>query len=176
MTNSMEIYNFATNSSRNTFPIKIFFNKVVATFTADELMPFNSFVFYTVLTAMVAQDRQTLRKKVIDSPEIFAVIKEIPHLSEFLNSYYNGKYDVFMRRFVDILDAVKMDPYMDKHVRYFARAMRLNAYRQFLQSYESVTLEAMGVDENFDEQKFRLLQSQQNRNEIQYVRFKINQL
>eukprot|EP00398_MALV-I-01_sp_L67-1_P001008 gene1008-579_t len=43
---------------------------VVATFTADELMSFNQFVFYTVLTAMATQGRHTLRTKVIDSPEI----------------------------------------------------------------------------------------------------------
>ncbi len=36
----------------------------VATFTASELFPYSTFVFYVVVAAMVAVDRNTLRDKV----------------------------------------------------------------------------------------------------------------
>lgn len=52
----------------------------IATFTAVELMDYKDFVFYTVVTAMVSVDRKTLRKDVIHSPDILAVIRDIPFL------------------------------------------------------------------------------------------------
>lgn len=61
----------------------------VATFTCVELMDYKTFVFYAVLTAMVSLDRKSIRKEVIHSPDILAVIREIPNLKQFLDSFYN---------------------------------------------------------------------------------------
>jgi 26S proteasome regulatory subunit N7 len=52
----------------------------IATFTCVELMDYKTFVFYAVVTAMVTMDRKTIRKDVIHSPDILAVIRDIPHL------------------------------------------------------------------------------------------------
>merc|ERR1711881_300406 len=49
----------------------------------------------------------------------------------------------FMTHFVPIIDIVTNDRYLKPHIRRFNRVMRLNAYRQFLASYRSVTLQAM---------------------------------
>merc|ERR1719281_814556 len=51
-----------------------------------------------------------------------------------------------MEHFVRIIDAVRADRYLSRHCRHFMRIMRLNAYRQFLASYRSVKLEAMGQE------------------------------
>jgi len=119
------------------------FLNVMPTFTATELVEFKDFVFYTVILSMAALDRSTIRKDLISSPEVLSVIKETPHLQEFLESYFHSRYKDCMTNFVPIIDTVSNNRYMKPHVRLFNRVMRLNAYKQFLASYRTVTLENM---------------------------------
>merc|ERR1740138_1830836 len=51
-----------------------------------------------------------------------------------------------MQHFVPLIDKIRNDRYMKPHVKRFSRVMRLNAYKQFLASYRSVTLEAMASE------------------------------
>lgn len=124
---------------------KLFLN-VMPTFTATELVPFKDFVFYTVLLSMVSMDRPALRNQLVSSPEVLSVIKDVPSLQEFLESYFYCRYKSFFQNFVPVIDLVRADRYLVKHVKYFMRTMRLNAYRQFLASYRSVKLEAMASE------------------------------
>merc|ERR1712070_336820 len=124
-------------------PAALLFLNVMPTFTATEVVEFKDMVFYAVITSMVALDRSTIREKLIHQPEVLSVIKETPHLQEFLEAYFQSRYQDFMVKFVPIIDAVGNDRYLKPHLRLFNRRMRLNAYRQFLASYRSVTLEAM---------------------------------
>eukprot|EP00440_Ansanella_granifera_P042647 gb/GFBE01046236.1/.p1 GENE.gb/GFBE01046236.1/~~gb/GFBE01046236.1/.p1 ORF type:complete len:393 (+),score=132.84 gb/GFBE01046236.1/:1-1179(+) len=124
---------------------KLFLN-VMPTFTATELVEFKDFVFYTVLLSMVSMDRPTLRNQLVSSPEVLSVIKDVPNLQEFLESYFYCRYKTFMTTFAPVIDLVRADRYLVKHVKYFMRTMRLNAYRQFLASYRSVKLEAMASE------------------------------
>jgi len=80
------------------------FMSSTATFTCTELMEYKQFVFYTVLTAMVTADRKTLKKEVIHSPDVLAVIRDIPHLKTFLESFYNCDYKTFYLSFVDVIE------------------------------------------------------------------------
>ena len=66
----------------------------LSTFTATELCSYNQFVFYTVVTAMVALDRVSLKKRVVDTPEILAVLGQLPNMESFLNGLYDCKYKV----------------------------------------------------------------------------------
>merc|ERR1712217_104902 len=129
------------------------FLNVMPTFTATEVVEFKDFVFYTVILSMVALDRPTIRETLVSSPEVKSVIKETPNLEDFLDSYFHSRYREFMQKFVPIIDLVRADRYMKPHIRRFVRIMRLNAYKQFLASYRSVTLEAMadefGVSSGF---------------------------
>lgn len=122
------------------------FLNVLPTFTATELVDFKDFVFYTVILSMVALDRQTLREKLISSPEVLSAIKETPHLQSFMESFFYCRYQSFSTEFVPIIDIVRGDRYLCQHLRYFMRTMRLNAYRQFLASYRSVKLESMAAE------------------------------
>jgi len=70
----------------------------VSTFTTYELFPYDTFIFYTVLTSVITLDRVSLKQKVVDAPEILAVIGKVPHLSEFLNSLYDCQYKSFFCR------------------------------------------------------------------------------
>ena len=84
----------------------------VATFTATELIDYKTFVFYTVVTSMVTMDRKVIRKDVVHSPDILAVIRDIPNLKTFLESFFNCDYRTFYESFVEIIDVVKKDVYL----------------------------------------------------------------
>lgn len=81
------------------------------------------------------------------------MIKEIPFLKQFAHSLFHCDYKSFFQAFVEIIDKVGKDHYMDQHVHFFSKEMRLVAYKQFLESYKSVTInnmaEAFGVGEEF---------------------------
>ena len=69
----------------------------IATFTAVEVMPFREFVFYAVVLAILTQDRKTIRKEIIHSPDILSVNRDIPHLKEFSESFFNCDYKIFFQ-------------------------------------------------------------------------------
>ncbi|GFP98179.1 26S proteasome non-ATPase regulatory subunit 6 homolog [Phtheirospermum japonicum] len=83
------------------------------------------------------------RLKVVDAPEILTVIDKIPHLSDFLNSLYDCQYKSFFTAFAGLTEHIKLDRYLHPHFRYFMREIRPVVYSQFLESYKSVTIEAM---------------------------------
>ncbi|CAD7946064.1 unnamed protein product [Amoebophrya sp. A25] len=115
----------------------------VATFTAVELVSFKDFVFYAVLSSMVGLQRADLKKKVIESPEILSVVHERAHVREFLFAYYECDYHKWTREFVHVIDHLKEDRYFQPHLMQICRQLRLNAFRQFITSYKSVTIKLM---------------------------------
>lgn len=115
----------------------------ISTFTAYEIFSYKTFVLYAVLTSVVSLSRVDLKQKVVDAPEILAVISSIPHLSDFLNALYACQYKKFFIAFAGLAEDMKKDRYVRTHFRYFLREVRVVAYSQFLESYKSVTLAAM---------------------------------
>ena len=101
----------------------------VATFTCVELLDYKTFVFYSVVTAMVTLDRKAVRKEVIHSPDILAVIREIPHLKQFLDSFYNCEYKSFFEAFAEVIELIRKDKYLGQHTSYYVKEMRLVAYK-----------------------------------------------
>ena len=67
----------------------------IATFTCVELMDYQQFIFYAVVMAMVTQDRKTIKKEVIHSPDVLSCIRDIPNLKQFSESFYNCEYKAF---------------------------------------------------------------------------------
>jgi len=127
----------------------------LATFTSYELCPYNQFIFYSVLTSAVSIDRVNLKAKVIDAPEVLAVIRDadLSGLGELINSLYNSEYAIFFQSLAEIADKMKKDRYLAAHARYYCREMRIKAYSQLLDSYRSVRLDSMakafGVTDDF---------------------------
>nr|GMC58408.1 26S proteasome non-ATPase regulatory subunit 6 homolog [Ipomoea batatas] len=154
-------------STRNFKRAANLFLDSISTFTTYELFPYDTFIFYTVLTSIITLDRVSLKQKVVDAPEILTVIGKIPYLSEFLNSLYDCQYKAFFSAFgqkeqyvswlddkgTGITEHIKLDRYLHPHFRYYMREVRTVVYSQFLESYKSVTIEAMakafGVSEDF---------------------------
>jgi 26S proteasome regulatory subunit N7 len=115
----------------------------IATFTAVELMSMRDFVFYTVVLGLMTQDRKTLKKHIIFSPDILAMNREIPHLKEFAESFYRCDYRSFFKTFIEICGMVAKDKYLKGHAFFYTREMRLVAYKQYLESFKSVTIDTM---------------------------------
>ncbi|CAD5164678.1 unnamed protein product [Musa acuminata subsp. malaccensis] len=132
-------------STRNFKKAANLFLDSISTFTTYELFSYDTFVFYTVLTSIISLDRVSLKQKVVDAPEILTVIGKIPHLSEFLNSLYDCQYKSFFSAFSGITEQIKLDRYLQPHFRYYMREVRTVVYSQFLESYKSVTMEAMAT-------------------------------
>ncbi|KVI06225.1 26S proteasome, regulatory subunit Rpn7 [Cynara cardunculus var. scolymus] len=108
-------------STRNFKKAADLFLDSISTFTTYELFPYDTFIFYTVLASIISLDRVSLKQKVVDAPEILTVLGKIPFLSEFMNSLYDCQYKSFFSAF----------------------EIRTVVYSQFLESYKSVTIEAM---------------------------------
>jgi len=121
------------------------FIESLSTFTTYELFSYSTFVFYTVITAIVALNRVELKAKVVDASEVLTVLNEIPNLQPLLNGLYDCKYATFFSALADIAGAINSDDYIHAHYRYFLREVRIVAYSQFLDSYKSVTLANMAT-------------------------------
>lgn len=119
------------------------FLETLSTFTSYELFPYQTFIYYTVLMCVVSVDRNTLRKKVINAPEILTVLPEQKSLGNFLNSLYECNYSLFFRSLGEILENSKHFWLFDGHSRYYGREMRILGYSQLLESYRSVQIESM---------------------------------
>ncbi|XP_050377823.1 26S proteasome non-ATPase regulatory subunit 6 homolog [Argentina anserina] len=130
-------------STRNFKKAADLFLDSISTFTTYEIFPYDIFIFYTVLTSIISLDRVSLKQKVVDAPEILTVIGKIPYLSEFLNSLYDCQYKSFFAAFAGLTEQIKLDRYLHPHFRYYMREIRTVVYSQFLESYKSVTIEAM---------------------------------
>lgn len=142
--NKLKVYEGMYKVMLRDFPAaaKLFLESV-ATFTATEILSFKDFVFYTVIVAMMGVSRQELKKKVIESPEILSVVHEKAHLKEFLFAFYDGVYYRWTRELVEVIDMVGEDRYLSPHLVKITKVLRLNAYRQFITSYKSVTIKLM---------------------------------
>jgi len=125
----------------------------ISTFTATELYGYSRFVFFTVVCATVSLDRGTIRKKVIHAPEILQVIDENPEIRELMNSLYGCKYRDYLVALVAVVDQLQLDRYLAPHAAFFLRQARIVAYKQYLESYFTVSLPSMastfGVGQEF---------------------------
>ena len=93
----------------------------IATFTALEVMSFTEFVFYAVVLGLLTQDRKTIKKEIIHSPDILAVNRDIPYLKEFSESFYNCEYRTFFKSFIEICEQVKNDRFLSYHAQYYTK-------------------------------------------------------
>ncbi|CAO3617868.1 unnamed protein product [Cunninghamella blakesleeana] len=130
------------------------FIDTLSTFTSTEMMPYQDFVKYAVLTSVISMQRVDIKKKVLDAPEILEVISDIPHLEDYMTSLYNCNYAQFFRSLAAVEQThLRTSRYLYPHIRYYVREMRIVAYAQLLESYRSLTISSMaqafGVTESF---------------------------
>jgi len=119
------------------------FLETISTFTAVELLDYDTYIFYTVLMSVVSLDRVTLKENVLHAPEILQVIEKMPHVGSLMNSLYNCNYGSFFVALADITEQMKGNRSLAPHAGYYCKEMRVIAYNQMLESYRSVQLETM---------------------------------
>ncbi|XXQ34073.1 PCI domain-containing protein [Plasmodiophora brassicae] len=120
----------------------------VSTFTCYELFSYRRFVLYTVLCTTVTQPRNLIREKLVNAPDVLAVIRDIDQLYQLLTSLSKCEYRSFFASLLSVLDMVDRDPFVHCHTSYVLRELRVVAYKQFLQSYKSITLASMAKSFN----------------------------
>ncbi|KZV24854.1 hypothetical protein F511_14737 [Dorcoceras hygrometricum] len=92
-------------STRNFKKAADLFLDSISTFTTYELFPYDTFVFYTVLTSIISLDRVSLKQKVVDAPEILTIRTVV--YSQFLESYKSVTIEAMAKAFgvtVDFID------------------------------------------------------------------------
>ncbi|GBG31538.1 26S proteasome non-ATPase regulatory subunit 6-like [Hondaea fermentalgiana] len=119
------------------------FLSAVATFTSTELCTYETFIFYTVVTSVLALGRVEFKKQIIDSPEVLSVVREVDSLQEFMNTLHDCDYRGFFVSLVKLNQRLCTDRYIAQHKDWFFREVRVKAYQQFLESYKSVTISSM---------------------------------
>jgi 26S proteasome regulatory subunit N7 len=134
----------------------------VATFTSYEVMDYKQFIQRTVFLALHVLPRADLKKKVINSPDVRQVIREMPDVKSFVDALYECDYNKYSSSLVACSDAIARDRLMGSHVNYYVKQMRIKAYNQFLEAYKSVTIGSMaaafGVSVDFiDAELFRFI-------------------
>ena len=77
-------------------------------------MDYKRFIYYAVVTAMVSLERKVIRKNVINNPDI-SVIREMPVLQQFAESFYRCEYKKFLEAYVEIAEELKTDQYLSQH-------------------------------------------------------------
>lgn len=117
------------------------FQESVPTFTAEELLSFQTLTFYCIVSSVLTVSRMELRQHIVDSPEIRAAVQE--HLVPFINGLYDCQYKTFFTAIIELQPYLLRDPYLATHVRYIYRELRALAYAQFLEAYRSVMMESM---------------------------------
>lgn len=115
----------------------------VATFSCTELCSYQQFMLYTLLTALISLDRNSLRKKVINDPQVITTIRDLPNVQLLVNGIYNCDYKVFFEAIIMVLPEIAADRFLGPLSTYLVREYRVLAYQQFLEAYKSVMLSSM---------------------------------
>lgn len=144
--NRFKVYNAVHKLSIRKFSIasELFLDSLT-TFTATELISFDRLIFYTVLTSILTVDRTTLRDKLLTCPDILkiALQSDKKYLLVYIEDFYNGRYREFSKTLLDIISMVKKDVYLHPHYKFYLRSIRLRAYAQYLEPFESVFIPKM---------------------------------
>jgi len=125
----------------------------IATFSCNEVCSYEEFIVYAILSNLLHLPRPDLKEKILDGPEILSVATDIPIIIKLINALYECDYKQYLHAMVEVEPLLHADPYLHLHAAYWMRELHILAYKQFLDSYQSVTLQAMadafGVSPDF---------------------------
>lgn len=137
--------------------------EALATFAATELISFHDYIFITSTTALIQLNRSELKKSIVDSPEVISAA--IPQLDALLASVYRCRYQEYFPALEAVCQKMQRNVFLQLHVNYFFREARIVAFKQFLDSYSSVTLQSMSTAFNIpmpvlDQMLFNLISNE----------------
>jgi 26S proteasome regulatory subunit N7 len=117
----------------------------IATFSCNELCSYTDFLVYTILSNILHLPRPELKSKLIDGPEILSVEKDIPEVINLINALYDCDYKAYLRAMVEVYSVLLADRFLQPHAGFLMRELHVLGYKQFLDSYKSVTLDSMAA-------------------------------
>jgi len=142
--NRLKVYNALTQIlARDIKAAASFLIDCIATFSCTELCSYKDFVVYTIMTNILHLPRTELKEKIIDGPEILAIKSEIPIVFKLVNALYDCDYKTYLTAMVEVQPILVADRFLQPHAGYIMRELHVLGYKQFLDSYKSVTLESM---------------------------------
>jgi len=115
----------------------------IATFSCNEICSYQDFIVYSIMSNLLHLPRPQIKAKILDGPEILSVAKGIPVVIKLVQSLYDCDYKTFLNAMVEVEPVLHGDRYFQPHLSFWMRELHILAYRQFLDSYQSVTLQAM---------------------------------
>jgi len=115
----------------------------IATFSCNELCSYTDFIVYTIITNILHLPRTELKEKIIDGPEILSVSNDIPVVCRLVNTLYDCDYKGYLQAMVELRAILVADRFLQPHSGYIMRELHVLGYKQFLDSYKSVTLDNM---------------------------------
>lgn len=115
----------------------------IATFSCAELCSYTDFILYTMLTNVLHLPRMEIKKKIIDGPEIMSVKDDVSTAFELVAALYDCDYKRYLHAMVEMEAILLADRFLQPHCGYLMRELHVLGYKQFLDSYKSVTLVSM---------------------------------
>lgn len=119
------------------------FAESLPTFESAEVCSYEKAVLYTIFAGMLSFDREGLRDKIILSSDVLEVRASVETGFRLVESFYNCDYPSLFPNLVRFLDTIAQETYLAKYTNLFCREVKLGAYRQLLQSYQSLSLESL---------------------------------
>lgn len=119
------------------------FLETVNTFMSYEILDYETFIRYTVLTAMVALPRKLLKEKIVHNPDILCSLHSDKQMHSYIFSLFNCQYGDFFQKLGEVELLLKCDMFLNPHYRFYIREMKNKAYCQILSSYNCLSLEFM---------------------------------
>jgi 26S proteasome regulatory subunit N7 len=117
----------------------------IATFSCNEFCSYTDFVIYAILTNILYLPRTELKSKIVDGPEILSIINDIPVVYKLVSALYECDYRTYLHTIVELQPILTADRFLQPHSGYILRELHVLGYKQFLESYKSVTLESMAM-------------------------------
>lgn len=154
--NRLKVYEGLNLCARRNFvAASQLFISTLSTFTASELMPYEDFVYRTVILAVLSQSRAEFAKSIDRAMEVRAAGEPVQHLL----ALYHLDYSAFFNSLAEVEQRMISDLWFSKHLSYLIKELRVKAYNQFLEPYEALQISAMAqsfqVTDKFIEDEMR---------------------
>jgi 26S proteasome regulatory subunit N7 len=118
----------------------------VATFSSAEICTYPEFLTYAVLTNLLHLPRPNLQAKILTTPELLGTNDANVELAlKLARALYDCDYRLYLQTLLRVEGLLLKDRFLFPHASYWMRELHILGYRQFLDAYSSVTLDAMAA-------------------------------
>jgi len=154
--NRLKVYEgLSLCAKRNFVSASELFISTISTYTAAELMPYDEFIYRTVVLSVLSLARAEFGSKIDRAMEVRAADESVHRLLSLYHLDYKGFFDAL----AEVEDRLISDLWFSRHLSYLIKELRVRAYRQFLEPYEALQISAMSqafaVTEQFIESEIR---------------------